>query len=58
MHMPAAVQMVWLWHNHLSGALPTWSNLGSAKVYVKPGNDGLCGVVSGGCAGKCGVDGA
>lgn len=47
------VQGIWLYNNKLSRALPEWSNLSSIVLYVKPGNDGLCGEVSGGLTRRC-----
>lgn len=44
------VQTLWLSANRLSGTLPTWNSLFNATVNIKPGNDGLCGAVSSGCA--------
>lgn len=56
------MQELYLDDNQLNGTLPTWSNLDSVKVYVQPGNDGLCGVVScssaSQCICACGVHGA
>lgn len=46
---PAASQRLFLWNSSLNGTLPTWSSLGSVQLYVLPGNQGLCGPVSGGC---------
>lgn len=42
----SAVQELYLRENQLNGTLPTWSALPNAVVYVKPGNDELCGTVS------------
>lgn len=40
------MQFLYLQDNQLSGMLLPWSNLPNATVYVKPGNDGLCGEAS------------
>lgn len=54
----AAMQWLTLFNNTLSGTLPSWSNLNSTEVGVKPGNDGLCGAVSDGLEGCLGMLGA
>lgn len=53
--LPPTAQKLSLEDNHLNGTLPTWTNLGTAEVYVQPGNDGLCGAVSHRRAGRCGM---